>query len=109
MSTVQVSRLAYYCSIVDPVRQGRLAGVESLHDLHEAGLDEDRETAGEALGPLLSCLGQRGHAVVPVQAVPLGLRSLELESSLVHSHWSRNVEAWFSLVESVAGASSLMP
>ena len=29
-----------------------------------------------------------------------------LESSVVHSHWSRNVEAWLSLVESVAGASS---
>ena len=32
-----------------------------------------------------------------------------LLTSLVHSHWSRNVEAWLSLVESVAGASSLMP
>ena len=31
------------------------------------------------------------------------------ENSLVHSHWSRNVEAWLSLVESDAGASSLMP
>ena len=30
-------------------------------------------------------------------------------NSLVHSHWSRNVEAWLSLVESVAGAISLMP
>ena len=29
--------------------------------------------------------------------------------NVVHSHWSRNVEAWLSLVESVAGASSLMP
>ena len=30
-------------------------------------------------------------------------------TSVVHSHWSRNVEARLSLVESVAGASSLMP
>ena len=29
--------------------------------------------------------------------------------SVVHSHWSRNVEACLSLVESVASASSLMP
>ena len=29
--------------------------------------------------------------------------------SVVHSHWSRNVEACLSLVESNAGASSLMP
>ena len=32
-----------------------------------------------------------------------------LLNSVVHSHWSRNVEACLSLVESVAGASSLMP
>ena len=33
----------------------------------------------------------------------------KLRSSVVHSHWSSNVEAWLSLVQSVAGASSLMP
>ena len=41
-----------------------------------------------------------------------GPRYVRLQSSLVHSHWSRNVEARLSLVESFpsdACASSLMP
>ena len=38
-----------------------------------------------------------------------GLPMMIQVTSVVHSHWSRNVEAWLSLVESVAGASSLMP
>ena len=37
------------------------------------------------------------------------ISSCSLPSRLVHSHWSRNVEARLSLVESDAGASSLMP
>ena len=30
-------------------------------------------------------------------------------SSVLHSHWSRNIEAWLSLVERCCYASSLMP
>ena len=43
--------------------------------------------------------------------VTAGINSeiLLFQDSVVHSHWSRNVEAWLSLVESVAGASHLMP
>ena len=37
------------------------------------------------------------------------LDQTQVRISVVHSHWSRNVEAWLSLVESNAGASSLMP
>ena len=32
-----------------------------------------------------------------------------IDISLVHSHWSRNVEAWVSLIESNAAPALLMP
>ena len=43
------------------------------------------------------------------KGLDVDLATIMVTISLVHSHWSRNAEARLSLVESVAGASSLMP